>query len=71
MQGTSDIFLGWTRDWRGHDCYVRQLWDMKGSVDTSILHPDTLAFYGSLCGRAVARSHARSGDAVAIAAGDR
>jgi len=68
MQGTSDIFLGWTRDWRGRDYYVRQLWDMKGSVDTAILHPDTLAFYGSLCGWALARAHARTGDAVAIAA---
>ena len=41
---------------------------MKGSVDTSILPPPGLAFYGSICGRALARAHARTGDAVAITA---
>ena len=41
---------------------------MKGSVDTTILQPVGLGFYGGLCGWALARAHARSGDAVAIAA---
>ena len=35
MQATSDIFLGWTRGPGGRDFYLRQLWDMKGSVDTT------------------------------------
>ena len=39
MQATSDIFLGWTRGPGGRDFYLRQLWDMKGSVDTTILQP--------------------------------
>ena len=39
MQATSDIFLGWTRGPGGRDFYFRQLWDMKGSVDTTILQP--------------------------------
>ncbi len=68
MQSTSDIFLGWTKGPGGRDFYMRQLWDMKGSVDTSILRPPGLAFYGGICGWALARAHARSGDAVAIAA---
>ncbi len=68
MQGTSDIFLGWTRGPGGRAFYLRQLWDMKGSVDTSILQPPGLTFYGSICGRALARAHARTGDAVAITA---
>ena len=34
MQATPDIFLGWTRGPGGRDFYFRQLWDMKGSVDT-------------------------------------
>jgi uncharacterized protein (DUF2252 family) len=68
MQGTSDIFLGWTRGPGGRDFYVRQLWDMKGSVDTTTLQPPGLGFYAGLCGRALARAHARTGDAVAIAA---
>jgi uncharacterized protein (DUF2252 family) len=68
MQATSDIFLGWTRGPGGRDFYFRQLWDMKGSVDTTVLQPVGLKYYGALCGQTLARSHARSGDAVAIAA---
>jgi len=68
MQATSDIFLGWCRAPAGRDFYFRQLWDMKGSVDIAQLLPDGLAFYGSVCARALAAAHARSGDAVAIAA---
>ena len=37
MQATPDIFLGWTRGPGGRDFYLRQLWDMKGSVDTATL----------------------------------
>ena len=47
---------------------MRQLWDMKGSVDTTTLLPAGLGFYGGICGWALARAHARSGDSVAIAA---
>jgi uncharacterized protein (DUF2252 family) len=68
MQTTPDIFLGWTRGPQGRDFYFRQLWDMKGSVDISTLMPPGLSFYSSLCARSMARAHARSGDAVAIAA---
>ena len=68
MQATSDIFLGWTRGPGGRDFYFRQLWDMKGSVDTTVLQPPGLGFYGGICGWALARSHARTGDAAAIAA---
>jgi hypothetical protein len=66
MQATSDIFLGWTRGPGGRDFYLRQLWDMKGSVDTAILQPAGLGFYGGLCGWSLARAHASTGDAVAI-----
>ena len=68
MQATPDIFLGWTRSQAGRDFYMRQLWDMKGSVDTSTLEPVGLGFYGGLCAWALARAHARSGDSVAISA---
>ncbi len=68
MQATSDIFLGWTRGPGGRDFYLRQLWDMKGSVDTTILQPPGLGFYGGLCGWSLARAHAATGDAAAIAA---
>jgi uncharacterized protein (DUF2252 family) len=68
MQATPDIMLGWTRSALGRDYYFRQLWDMKGSVDTSTLRPEGLAFYGALCGWSLARAHARTGDAAAISA---
>lgn len=68
MQATSDIFLGWTRGPGGRDFYFRQLWDMKGSVDTTTLQPLGLGYYATLCGQTLARAHARSGDAVAISA---
>jgi hypothetical protein len=68
MQATSDIFLGWTRGPGGRDFYLRQLWDMKGSVDTTTLQAPGLGFYGGLCGWSLARAHASTGDAAAIAA---
>ncbi len=68
MQATPDIFLGWTRGPLGRDFYIRQLWDMKGSVDTTTLLPEGLGAYGGLCAWALARAHARSGDPVAISA---
>jgi len=68
MQATPDIFLGWTRSQQGRDFYMRQLWDMKGSVDTSTLEPVGLGFYSGICAWALARAHARSGDSVAISA---
>ena len=67
MQATPDIMLGWSRSAVGRDFYFRQLWDMKGSVDTSSLRPQGLALFGALCGWSLARAHARTGDAVAIA----
>ncbi len=66
MQATPDIFLGWAKG-PARDFYFRQLWDMKGSVDTTKLLPPGLAFYGGICAWALARAHARSGDSVAIA----
>jgi hypothetical protein len=68
MQATSDIFLGWTRGPGGRDFYIRQLWDMKGSVDIAAIQPVGLGFYGGLCGWSLARAHARTGDAAAISA---
>jgi uncharacterized protein (DUF2252 family) len=68
MQATSDIFLGWTT---GADVtrsyYWRQLRDMKGSVDVEVMTPEGMTFYAATCGWTLARAHARSGDAVALA----
>jgi uncharacterized protein (DUF2252 family) len=70
MQAASDIFLGWFRgtEGEGRDFYWRQLKDMKGSAKVETMSPDELVLYSGLCGWALARAHARSGDRVQIAA---
>jgi uncharacterized protein (DUF2252 family) len=71
MQAASDVFLGWVAT-KGIDeerrCfYVRQLWDGKASAEVEGMSPQELTIYASLCGEALARAHARSGDRIAIA----
>jgi uncharacterized protein (DUF2252 family) len=67
MQASSDIFLGWAEA-GGHEYYLRQLRDLKGSVDIDTIDPDALHTYARTCGSALARAHARSGNVEAIAA---
>lgn len=67
MQATSDIFLGWLRGPNGRDFYLRQLRDMKGSAEIEALNLSELTLYAELCGWVLARAHARTGDAAAIA----
>lgn len=74
MQAASDIFLGWqhtegeaTLDGRARDFYVRQLRDWKFSLPVEALIPEGMRMYGALCGWTLARTHARSGDRIAIA----
>ncbi len=67
-QAASDIFLGWaTGPSGGHHYYVRQLWDVKGQGDLTRMDLGKLTHYGALCARALARAHARTGDAAALA----
>ncbi|MDV9170913.1 DUF2252 domain-containing protein [Streptomyces sp. W16] len=68
LQAASDIFLGWMTGPQGRAFYWRQLRDMKGSADVAGMSPAELLAYARLCGTALARAHARSGDRVAIAA---
>lgn len=72
MQAAGDIFLGWVEvegfDGRERCFYVRQLWDGKGSADLERMSVRDLGSYAALCGEALARAHARSGDRFAIAA---
>ncbi|HXO17090.1 MAG TPA: DUF2252 domain-containing protein [Candidatus Dormibacteraeota bacterium] len=67
MQAASDIFLGWAEVPQSHDYYVRQLRDMKVSVDLDVFRQRTLIDYGAVCGWALARAHAKAGDAATIA----
>lgn len=67
MQSASDLFLGWGRGDNGRDFYVRQLRDMKISAIIEAFDEDDLRNYGRMCGWALARAHARSGDPAMIA----
>jgi len=68
MQAASDIFLGWTTGGReGRHYYFRQLRDMKLSAMIETMDAKTLKTYGNLCGRVLARAHARNGSAASIA----
>jgi len=66
MQAASDIFLGWARSDSGRDYYVRQLRDLKASVVVEGMTAPDLSGYAALCGWALARAHARSGDRLMI-----
>jgi uncharacterized protein (DUF2252 family) len=67
-QAASDIFLGWTEAPKtSREYYVRQLWDLKGSLDPMKMDVSNLSYYGALCAMALARAHARTGDPVQIA----
>jgi uncharacterized protein (DUF2252 family) len=65
MQAASDIFLGWASN-GPRQFYMRQFRDMKMSVDLARLDAKTLMKLGAICGRILARAHARSGDPAAI-----
>jgi uncharacterized protein (DUF2252 family) len=67
MQSASDLFLGWARDpTLNVDFYVRQLRDCKTAADIDTMSSAHLSDYANHCGAALARAHAKTGDAAAI-----
>ncbi|NHZ72491.1 MAG: DUF2252 domain-containing protein, partial [Aquificales bacterium] len=54
-------------DVSGRDFYWRQLKDMKGSIDVANLDESGFRAYVAVCSVCLARAHARTGDAAAIA----
>jgi uncharacterized protein (DUF2252 family) len=66
IQAASDMFLGWATGANGQHLYLRQLRDMKVSVLLEDFSARDLRAYGRACGWALARAHARSGDAAMI-----
>ncbi len=68
LQATSDILLGWATVAGGRDWYLRQLQDQKGGAVIEAMTPEDLATWGELCGWALARGHARSGEPAMMAA---
>jgi len=68
LQAATDVFLGWTQvPLDGRYFYVRRLKDQR-LADIGARLAAALPFYAALCGRTLARGHARAGDAVAISA---
>jgi uncharacterized protein (DUF2252 family) len=67
LQSASDVLLGWTRDDEGHDYYFRQLRDMKMRIELEDMRKEDWIEYVEICGWALARAHARTGDAARIA----
>jgi Uncharacterized protein conserved in bacteria (DUF2252) len=68
MQAASDIFLGWTEDVASHrHFYVRQLKNRRLGSIGSLVEERALASYARLCGRTLARAHARSADPAVLA----
>ncbi|MGZ8195664.1 MAG: DUF2252 family protein [Methylosarcina sp.] len=66
-KAATDIFLGWTENELGSHFYIRQLRDMKIKPLVELLSPSLMNQYAEYCGWALARAHARSGDAAKIA----
>jgi uncharacterized protein (DUF2252 family) len=68
MQAASDIFLGYTQDQdSGRQFYVRTLKNRRLGGVSEISEGESLSGYAQLCGRTLARAHARSGDPAAMA----
>jgi hypothetical protein len=65
MQAASDLFLGWT-EYEGRHFYIRQLHDTKIKPLIEGLSASRLGLYSGWCGWALARAHAKSGDAAMI-----
>jgi uncharacterized protein (DUF2252 family) len=68
MQTAGDIFLGYSHDDEsGRDFYVRALKNRRLGGISDIAEVEALAEYSALCGKTLARAHARSGEPATIA----
>ncbi len=67
MQAASDIFLGATQDDdTGRQFYIRTLKNRRLGGISEITEGEALSDYAQLCGKTLARAHARSGDPAAM-----
>jgi len=68
LQAASDLFLGWTEDKASQrQFYVRQLKNRRLGSIGEVIEGRALDAYANLCGRTLARAHARTGDPALIA----
>jgi uncharacterized protein (DUF2252 family) len=66
LQTVSDPLLGWTSA-EGRQFYVRQFRNMKGAISVDSIGPGALVDYSGVCGRLLAKGHARTSGASMIA----
>ncbi len=66
MQPASDMFLGWTQGELGRHYFIRQLRDVKISIPVETFGASEMQQYARWCGRALALSHARSGQSAML-----
>jgi uncharacterized protein (DUF2252 family) len=66
LQTVSDPLLGWTTA-GGRQFYVRQFRNMKGTIAIDALDGAALTDYAGICGRLLAKGHARTSGASMIA----
>lgn len=68
MQAATDIFLGWAQDpASGRHFYVRQLKNRRLGSVAELVEGNAIVQYAQLCGRTLARAHARSCDPAVLA----
>ena len=68
MQAASDVFLGWTEDETSRRYfYVRHLKNRRLGTVSELVEERALGSYARLCGRTLARAHARSADPAVLA----
>jgi uncharacterized protein (DUF2252 family) len=68
MQAASDVFLGWTQDdASARHFYVRQLKNRRLGSISDLVEENALVSYAGLCGRTLARAHARTADPAVLA----
>ena len=67
MQTSSDLFLGHMVSSEGRHVYVRQLRDVKVKPMIELYSPTNMLNFARYTGWALARAHARSGDAAMLA----
>jgi hypothetical protein len=66
LQTVSDPLLGWTTV-DGRQYYVRQFRNMKGAIAVESIDAPALSDYAGICGRLLAKGHARTSGASMIA----
>jgi hypothetical protein len=66
MQPASDILLGWSQVPNGRHFFIRQLRDIKLSPMVETFGEAEMEVFAGWCARALALSHARSGDSAML-----